>query len=528
MSTDNKSITKSASIIGTATLISRIFGFLRDVIVAWLFGTGVFAQAFVVAFRIPNILRSVVGEGTTKAVIVPILSQYASRRSTKDYWELAGNLLNVILLILIFITIAGIILAPFIVKVIAPGFIKDVGKLSLTIKLTRIMFPYIFFIGLTSVGIGVLNSFKYFTIPALTQVIFNILLIISLLILYFFFNMGVFSLGIGVLIGGFGQVIIQIPSLYKYGFKWQRKVFFIHPAMKRIGKLFVPRLIGAGVYHINILVDTMLASLAYIVGKGGVAALYYANRLVQFPLAIFGIALAQAALPTFSRQSLEKGLDRFKKTLSFSLRSVLFITLPSTIGLIVLRGPIIKILFQRGEFGSYSTNITSYTLLFYVIGLFAYGGIKILVSSFYSLKDTITPVKVASFSVVINIILNLILMWPLKIGGLALATSISATVNFMLLYWLLRRRIGYIYEKDIIRTFFKSLFASVCMGFICYYFYSTYVQYMKLSFIKECIGVILTIGLGTVTYLVICSLIKMSEANKIINFIFSKFGVKNG
>jgi len=520
---DNKSITKSAGIIGVATIVSRIFGFLRDIIIAGFFGTGIYAQAFVVAFRIPNVLRSVVGEGATNAVIVPVLSEYISKHNREDFWKLAGNLINIIFLILIIISIIGILIAPLVVRIMAPGFINEADKLFLTIKLTRIMFPYLFFIGLTSVGIGILNSFKYFTIPALSQTVFNILLIISTIVLYSVFNMGVFSLAIGVLIGGIGQVIVQIPSLYKYGFSWRKDVFFIHPAMKKIGKLFLPRLIGAGVYHINILVDTMLASLAYIVGKGGVAALYYANRLVQFPLAIFGIALAQAALPTFSRQSLEEDLGKFKKTLSFSLRSIFFITLPSTIGLLILRKPIIEILFKRGEFDSYSVYITSYALIFYVLGLFAYAGIKILVSSFYSLKDTSTPVKVASLSVVVNIILNLILMRPLKIGGIALATSISATLNFILLYFMLKKKIGDIYGRSIIKTFLKSLVASMLMGFICYQFYLLFATHISFGITGRCIGLFFTIFLGMCVYLSICYLEKMPEAEKIVkNLILRK------
>ncbi len=519
----NESVAKSAGMIGFATFLSRILGFVRDIIIAALFGTGFYAQAFIVAFRIPNILRSVVGEGTTNSVVVPILSEYITKYDKDEFWSLAGNLINIFLLVLIVISGIGIILAPFIVRVIAPGFINDADKFYLTIKLTRIIFPYIFFIGLTSISIGILNSFRYFKIPAFSQVIFNLLFIVSVTILYFSFGFGIYSLAIGVLIAGVGQLIMQIPSLYQYGFRYSKKMFFVHPAIKKIGKLFIPRLMGAGVYHINVLVDTMLASLAYIVGKGGVAALYYSNRLIQFPLAIFGIALAQAVLPTFSRQSLEKNLYDFKKTLSLSLKNIFFITVPSAIGLVILREPVIKILFQRGNFDSYSTYITSYTLLFYAFGLFSYAGIKILVSSFYSLKDTLTPVKVASFSVVINIILNIILMYPLKIGGLALATSISATINFLLLYYILRRKIGEIYEKEVFIVFLKSLFASIIMGISCYiFFYKLYMVFIGLGFIKECAGILLTVILGIFVYLLIGSLMNMVEAKRIVKFFLNK------
>jgi len=520
---DNKSITKSATIIGSATILSRILGFIRDIILAAFFGTGIYTQAFVVAFRIPNMLRSVVGEGTTNSVIVPVLSQHLLKHDKKDYWQLAANLINIMFFSTLVVTAIGIIIAPFIVKVIAPGFINEANKFAITVKLTRIMFPYIFFIGLTSISIGILNSFKYFKMPALSQATFNFLFIISIAIFYYVFNMGVFSLAIGVLIGGLGQLMIQIPSLYRYGFRLNKKVFGIHPAIRNIAKLFIPRLIGAGVYHINILVDTMLASLSFIVGKGAVAALYFSNRLVQFPLAIFGIALAQAVLPTFSRQSLEENLDKFKETLGFSLRSVFFITIPSSIGLIILKDPIVKILFQRGQFDQYSSNITSFALLFYALGLFAYAGIKILVSSFYSLKDTSTPVKIASLSVVVNIVLNLLLMKPLKVGGLALATSISAMLNFILLYYALSKKIGNIHQKDTVVMFLKAAFSSVIMGLICYWFFYLFcISFIGTGLIKESIGIFLTLCLGASSYLVICFLMKMQEARRIIKFVKAK------
>lgn len=518
---EDKSVTKSAGIIGSATVLSRILGFARDVMIAAFFGTGIYAQAFVVAFRIPNILRSIVGEGSTNSVVVPVLSEYISTGSRKEYWELATNLIIIMMFTLVIITVGGVLLAPYIVRVIAPGFVDNFQKLSITIKLTKFMFPYIFFIGLTSIGIGILNSFKYFKIPSLSQPVFNFLFITTVSILYFFFDTGVYSLAIGVLVGGVGQMMIQVPSLFHFGFSMPSRIFYIHPAMKRLFKLFLPRLLGAGVYQINVLVDTILSSLAYIVGKGGIAALYYSNRLVQLPLAVFGISLAQAVLPTFSRQSLEKGLQGFRKTLSFSLRNIFFITVPAIIGLLVLRTPIIRILFQRGKFDEYSVTITSYTLFFYVLGLFAYAGIKILVSSFYSLKDTFTPVKVASFSVAVNIVLNLVLMYPLEIGGIALATSVSATVNFLLLYYILRKRIGRILTGDFLQSFFKILFSGLVMGGVSYSFY--YLLFGKLlnlegSFLLNCVSLLTTITFGIITYFGICGLLKMPEVENFIEF----------
>jgi putative peptidoglycan lipid II flippase len=230
----------------------------------------------------------------------------------------------------------------------------------------------------------------------------------------------------------------------------------------------MPRMLGTTVYQLSVLIDTVLASLAWIVGPGGVAALYYSNRLVQLPLAVFGISLATAALPRMSKEVAQKDIGKLKKTVLFSLKTVFTIMIPATIGLMVLAGPIVRILFQRGEFTAYSTAITSSALFFYTFGLFAYAGIKILVSTYYSMGDTRTPVRTATISLFVNLVFNLILMWPLKVGGLALATSIAATCNFVILYAILARRIGDIGTSEILSSFGRILGAACLMGVVTF------------------------------------------------------------
>ncbi|MEE8317382.1 MAG: murein biosynthesis integral membrane protein MurJ, partial [Candidatus Omnitrophota bacterium] len=433
-----KHILKSAGIIGSATVISRILGFLRDILIAKFFGTARYAQAFVVAFRIPNMLRDLIGEGATNAALVPVLSEYSETKKKEEFWHLANVLLNTILIVLTGMTLLGVVFAPVIVRLIAPGFIADAEKLRITIYLTRFMFPYILLVGLLAYSMGILNSLKHFSAPAFAPAILNLSIIICALLR----QGSVTALATGVLIGGVIQLCVQIPVLFAKGFRFNFRGRLYHPAVKKIGVLLIPRILGSCVYQISIFVNTMLASLSQIVGAGGVAALYYANRIFQFPLAIFGIAIAQAALPTMSRQALESGLDRLKETLSFSLRAVNFVMLPASLGLMVLSRPITSALFERGMFDHYSTSITAHALMFYSIGLFSYAGIKMLVSCFYSLKDTRTPVKIASLSLVLNILLGITLMFPLKISGLALATSVSGTFNFFLLFFALRKKIG--------------------------------------------------------------------------------------
>src|SRR3989338_196696 len=459
-----KHIIKSAGIIGFATVISRLFGFLRDILIAGFFGTRMYAQAFVVAFRIPNMLRDLIGEGATNAAFVPVLSEYLETKKREEFWHLANVLLNVILIVLSVVSLLGIFLSPVIVRFMAPGFISDSEKFRVTVQLTRLMFPYVLLVGLFAYSMGILNSLKHFSMPAFAPAILNISIILCAVLK----QGSVTALAEGVLIGGVIQLVVQIPVLAAKGFVPFQKGLY-HPAVKKIGVLLVPRILGSCVYQISIFINTMLASLSNIVGEGGVAALYYANRIFQFPLAIFGIAVAQAALPTMSRQALEAGLDRLKATLSFSLRAVNFIMIPSSLGLIVLARPITSALFERGMFDNYSTVITAQALLFYSIGRFSYAGIKILVSCFYSLKDTFTPVKIASVSLILNILLNVIFIFPLKVSGLALATSFSAAFNFFSLFFVLRKKIGSLGGYEILNSFIRVLAAGLAMAALIYF-----------------------------------------------------------
>lgn len=457
-----KNLIRSTGVIGIATALSRVLGFIRDIVFANFFGTSMIAQAFVVAFRIPNTLRDLVGEGAMNSAIVPVLSEYKTLKDEKEFAHIARVLFNISFVSLSILTVLGIIFSPEIVRLMAPGFMAEPEKFRMTVALNRAMFPYLIVIGLAAYSMGVLNSLKHFAAPAFGPALMNIVLIISTVWAYPL--IGVKALAIGVLVGGAVQLALNIPFMYIRGISIDLKAGFRHPAVRRIGKLLVPRAVGSAVYQINIFVDTILASLSSIVGAGGVAALYYANRLIQFPLAIFGLALAQAALPKMSEEYAANDMPRMKDTLSFSLRMIFFIMTPASIALAVLGGPIVRILFQRGEFTAYSTAITESALFFYAFGLLAYGGIKLMVTAFYAMHDTITPVKTALVAVVINIVFNLLLMYPMKLSGLALATSISAACNFIMLYSTLKKRIGDFGARETIVSFIRVLGASLVMA----------------------------------------------------------------
>ncbi|MFH1798176.1 MAG: murein biosynthesis integral membrane protein MurJ [Candidatus Omnitrophota bacterium] len=516
----NRKLIKSTGIIGFATGTSRILGFVRDIIFARMFGTGIFSQAFVVAFRLPNMLRDMIGEGATDAAIVPVLSEYRHTQSKEEYWQAARVIWNLMVLILAVLSICGIVFAPILVRIIAPGFIEDPEKFSTTVWLTRMLFPYIFFLGLVAYSKGVLSSFNYFVTPAFAQVILNITMILAL---YFLCGkMGINGLIFGVLTGGFFQVLLQLKPLISRGFNFKMPLQFAHPAAKKIGKLLIPRLFGTAVYQISVFVDTILASLGGIVGAGGVAGLYFANRLVHLPLAVFGIALATAALPRMSREAAEKDMDKLKNTISFSLNFVFTVMVPCAFGLMILANPIIRIIFQGGEFTSYSTRITSNALVYYAIGLFAYAGIKILVSAYYAMGDTRTPVKTASISLLINLVLNLILMWPLKLGGLALATSVAAISNFISLYVILVRRIGDMGSKKMFISFMKVCAASVVMAIFTIFARWVMAQFKNPTRPVEIMSLLTVILIGVCSYLLAAYIVRIKEIRRLWTIILSK------
>ncbi|MCM8792733.1 MAG: murein biosynthesis integral membrane protein MurJ [Candidatus Omnitrophica bacterium] len=504
-----KTIIRSTGIICGFTFLSRILGFVRDILIARLFGTGSSIQAFVVAFRIPNVLRELIGEGSTNAVFVPVFSEYLIKNKG-ELFKIVNILFNILFIIFCMITFLGIVFSPQIVRIIAPGFIIDNYKFNLTILLTRIMFPYFIFIALTAYAMGILHTFKRFGLPALGPALLNISMIVFILISYFF-NEPVIALALGVLVGGILQLVIQIPAIYRMDFRFRLfEIQIRHPVVNKITYLLIPRIFGSAIYQLNVFMDTVFASLTHIVGEGAVAAIYYANRLVQFPLAVFGIALSTASLPVMSEQVAINDIERMKSTVSFSLRNIFFVMFPSSIGLFLLSHPIIKVLFERGNFNYYSTCITSWTLIFYSLGLVSFSAIKVLSSAFFSLQDTRTPVKTTALCLIINLILNSILMWPLKVGGLALASSISSTINFLLLFYLLEKRIGRFNYNLLINSFLKISVGTLIMGLVIYLswrnLFLNLAEHLRLAMI-----IILAFGI----FIFICSLLKVEELNTV-------------
>ncbi len=460
---EQKVIAKAAGIVGGATFLSRIFGFIRDMIVAQFFGTGMATDAFFVAFRIPNLLRRLVGEGALTASFIPVYTEYITQRPREEGDELVKASFSILAIGLLFVATVGILASPWIVRIMAYGFSQEPEKFRLTVALTRLMFPYIFFIGLVALAMGVLNSWKHFFAPALAPVLLNLAIIFCALSFSSMLQEPVFSLAFGVLWGGMAQLVFQVPFLQRQGIAWGFLFKPLHPGVKRVARLMAPSVLGLAVTQLNVLVNTLLASY---LPEGSVSYLYYADRLLEFPMGIFAIAVATAVLPVMSEHSAKKDWEKLRGTLSFALRLVFFVTLPAMVGLIVLRQPILNLLFQRGAFTAHSTEMTAQALFYYSLGLTGFAGVRIIVPVFYSLQDTKTPVKVAFVALMVNALLGVALMGPLRHGGLALATSLAAGINFALLVFLLRQRLGRIGLKQIFRSFLKSLGASLIMGVV--------------------------------------------------------------
>lgn len=454
-----KRIAGAAGIVAFGTLISRILGFIRDMILANLFGATVAADAFYVAFRIPNILRELFAEGSMSAAFIPVFTEYLSKKSRSEAKELASAAFTTLFLLLCVVVAFGIFFSPQLIRAIAPGFARDTYQFSLTVAMTRIMFPFLLFISLAALAMGILNSTRRFAPPALASGVFNV---VSILFVFGFSPLlpePVYGAAIGVALGGLAQFLIQIPALYQEGFplSFRRSIRPLHPGVVQMGRLLLPTTLGLSVTQINVLVNTLLASY---LAAGSVTYLYFGMRLIHFPLGIFAVALSTAILPTLSAQAAKGETEGLRQTFSFGLRLVFFITFPAMMGLILFRVPIVHLLFEHGEFGHAATIGTASAVLFYSMGLWAFAGIRIVVPVFYSLQDTKTPVKIGLVAVAANVILNLILMGPLQHRGLALATSLSAILNFSLLLFILRKRIGRIDGKRILNSHLKVLLAS--------------------------------------------------------------------
>ena len=466
MSTDNTKVALAAGTVGTATLLSRIFGYIRDMVIAGVFGAGMMTDVFIAAFRVPNLLRRLFGEGSLAVSFIPVFSEYMTKQGRIDAYALAAAAIRLLVLVLSVLTLLGVLAAPFIVKALAYGFIDTPEKYALTVSLTRIMFPYVFFIGLVALFMGILNVLGHFAAPALAPVLLNLAMIISVFIATRLSSEPVFwvyGLAIGGVLGGVLQLILQLPFLVRKGIIFWRGTEIYHPGLRKIGLMFLPATFGAAVLQINTLIGNLLASFQ---PDGSISYLYFADRLVQFPLGVVGISAATAALPAFSRQAATADLSAIRDTFANAVNMVLFIIIPAMVGLIVLRSPIVTLLFQRGAFNEVASRLTADAVLYYAIGLWAFALLRIVAAAFYAQQDVKTPVRCAIIAIGANILFGIGLAELMGHSGIALALSLSAILNLVLLLKALKKRLEHLESRRISASVSRIVPSSILMGIV--------------------------------------------------------------
>ncbi|ASK21700.1 MAG: murein biosynthesis integral membrane protein MurJ [Vreelandella alkaliphila] len=437
MSPPRRGLMRSGLVVSAMTMLSRVMGLVRDVVVATFLGAGNGSDAFFVAFKIPNFLRRLFAEGAFNQAFVPVLSEYSTQRSKQEIRELLNAVAGSLTAILALITALAMLGAPWLVWVFAPGFGRDPEKLAMTADMLRLTFPYLLLISLTAFSGSVLNTWNRFAVPAFTPVLLNISLIGAALLLMPLMEEPAMALAWGVLIAGAAQLAFQVPFLLRLGLLPTPWPNFAHEGVKRILKLMAPALFGVSVSQINLLLDTVLASL---LTAGSVSWLYYSDRLVELPLGVFGVAIGTIILPALSKRHAEQSTEHFSAMLDWAIRVVLLLGVPAALALAVLAEPFLITLFHYGAMTDTDIQMAAMSLRAYAFGLVAFMLIKVLAPGFFARQDTKTPVKVGIIAMVANMVFNLLLIWPLAHAGLALATALSAFLNAGLLGYLLYRQ----------------------------------------------------------------------------------------
>ena len=424
----SKQLLKSTAVVSCMTFLSRILGFIRDMVAAHYFGAGSGYDAFIVASKIPNFMRRLFAEGAFAQAFVPLLSEYKAKNSNADLQQLLNRISGCLSVALIGVCIAGMLLSPFLIRLFAPGFIESTadGRFLLASDLLKITFPYLFFISLTAFAGGILNSFGYFAVPAFTPVFLNIAMIISAIFVAPFLEHPVSALAWGFLAGGIIQLLFQVPFLRAIGRLPRPSIDWKDPGVRRLLWLMTPALLGVSVNQLNLMLSSIFASF---LPSGSVSWLYYAERLMEFPLGGFGVALATVVLPRLSAHHAKAELQAFSKMVDFGLRWVLLIGLPSALGLALLSGPLLTTLFQSGRFTAVDVLGSQSALIAYAPGIIGFMLLKIFGSVYYAKQDIKTPVRIAMLTVLLNALLSALLIGPLRHVGLALATSLAALFN---------------------------------------------------------------------------------------------------
>ncbi len=478
---------KSTLIVSAMTFLSRVLGFIRDVVFAREFAASAGMDAFLIAFKIPNFMRRLFAEGAFNQAFVPTLGEYKESKDKEQVKELIQHVFGTLGGILFVITLVGVVAAPIVIMLFAPGYLEQQhqSQYDLTVNLLRITFPYILFISLVAFAGGILNTYEQFSIPAFTPVLLNVVLISATYWLVPMMAEPVTGLAIGVFLAGLVQLLFQLPFIWRLGFLSRPRWNLQHAGVKKILKLMLPAIFGASVAQINLLLDTIIASLLV---TGSISWLYYSDRLMEFPLGILGVALATVILPSLSRQHVSASTEAFSTTLDKAIRWVIYLGVPSAVGLFMLAAPIIATLFASDKFIRSDVEMSAMSLMAYSFGLLGFILVKVLLPGFYSRQDTRTPVKIGITALIINMFFNIAIVLPWFLlgypgahAGLAIATSISAFTNAFLLYRQLYRQGVYHPAKGWPRVWLQVLLASVAMIIVLWLFNADLSQWLDWS-----------------------------------------------
>lgn len=509
-------ITKGVRAFTIGTAISRVLGLLRESVFAYLFGAGMSTDAFNAAFRIPNLFRDLFAETALSAAFIPVLT--AEKQKGKQQQNLlASNVFNILLIIVGITVVLGIILSPYLVKIIAFGFGYVPNKLNLTANLTAIIFPFLLFIAFAAWAMGYLNTEQEFFIPSLAPAFFNILSIATPVLLYaYLVKQGIdpiFGMALGVLIGGLMQFLIQVPTLFKKGFHYKLYLNFLDPNFKKIFTLFIPVAIGLAASRINVAVDIALISF---LEERSMTWLNYAYRIMHLPLGLFGIAVGTVALPTISKLVVEKKYEAVKSTLFDSLKLVFFLTVSTAIIIAFLSYPITRFIYERGRFTALDTNATTQALILYIIGVPFAAGIRNVAAVFYAHKDSKTPMYASFVAVGVNIALNLILMRIIGFRAFPLSTTISSFINILILLYFLPHKIGQFNIKPIIKYFVFLVIASVVGGFFGMILIKFLSNSLGVSFMYQILNILISGIVALVIFYGVCLMLGLGEVKSYV------------
>ena len=488
---------KALATVGSMTFLSRLLGFVRDTLIARVFGAGVYTDAFFVAFKIPNLLRRLSAEGAFSQAFVPVLAEYKNRHGQEATRTLIDHVTTLMALVLVVATLLGMLAAPWIVHVSAPGFVDTPDKFALTVELLRITFPYIFFISLVSMAGGVLNTYNKFTVPAFGPVWLNVSFIVAALFFAPYFDPPVLVLGWAVFVGGILQLVFQLPFLARIGLMPRIRLDWQDEGVRRILKLMGPAVFGVSIAQLSLLINTIFASF---LETGSVSWLYYADRLMEFPTGILGVALGTILLPSLAKSHADRAHDEYSQLLDWGLRLTWMLALPAAVALAVLSVPLVATLFRYGAFTAHDLWMTRDALVAYSVGLLGLILIKVLAPGFYARQNIKTPVKIAIITLFATQALNLIFIWHLRHAGLALAISLGACLNASLLYYYLRRHNVYQPQPGWLLFMLKLVLAVSAMAAILWFGMGAQVAWLDYRFHEKLLRLSLLVTAGATTY----------------------------